>query len=101
MDGPQVCWTTGLMDEPKEACHYECGLSQYLYLIIIMAIMNLLWPMCTLTTMRPLVTLHPLNPLSKIGNQKPINGILSSILCRMAQENPNAWRVISISLTLA
>lgn len=57
--------------------------------------------MCTLTTMRPLVTLHPLNPLSKIGNQKPEIGPHVHILCRMAQENPNAWRVIPITLPLA
>ena len=57
--------------------------------------------MCTLTTMKPPVTLHPLNPLSKIGNQKPENCTLSHILCRMVQENPNAWRVIPITLPLA
>ena len=57
--------------------------------------------MCTLTTMKLLITLHPLIPPSKIGNQKPIDGTLSHILCRMVQENPNAWRVIPITLPLA
>lgn len=57
--------------------------------------------MCTLTTMKPPVTLHSLNLLSKIGNQKPIDGTLSHILCRMVQENPNAWRDIPITLPLA
>ena len=67
---------------------------------IIMATLNPLLPMCTLTTMNPLVTLHPPNPLSKIGNQKPKKGTLGHILCRMAQENPNAWRVVPITLPL-
>ena len=57
--------------------------------------------MCTLTTMKPPVTLHPLNPLSKIGKQELKIGTHIHILCRMAQENPNAWRVISITLPLA
>ena len=57
--------------------------------------------MCTLTTMKPLVTLHPLNPLSKIGKQKLKIGTHVHILCRMAQENPNAWRVNPIALPLA
>ena len=57
--------------------------------------------MCTLTTMRPLVTLHPLNPLSKIVKQKLKNGTLVHILCRIVQENPNAWRIIPITLPLA
>lgn len=57
--------------------------------------------MCTLTTMKPPVTLHSLNPLSKIGKQKPNIGALVHSLCKMAQENPNAWRVIPITLPLA
>lgn len=57
--------------------------------------------MCTLTTMKLLVTLRPPNPLSKIGKQKLRIGTHVHILCRMAQEDPNAWRVIPITLPLA
>ena len=65
-----------------------------------MATMNPLLPMCTFTIMNLLVTFHPLNPLSKIGKQKPNIGTLVHILCRMVQENPNAWRVVPITLPL-
>ncbi len=62
--------------------------------------MNPLLPVSIFTTMSLPVTLHLLNPLSKIGNQEPKNCTHVHILYRMAQENPNAWRLLGITLPL-